>query len=210
MIKSLIVIDDLLDEPLELRQVALGMNYPEPKEPTTYPGRNSETPLLADRFDALISEIVGEPLVRARGVANGHFRIALDGDKGTANVHIDIAHWTTVLYLTLPENCPHGTLGGTHLYRHKPTGTDRAPYDEQELSAMGFASPGEFMDRVLNADTNDPDKWEDLCTIPIRFNRLVLFRPQQYHSAGLGFGTSIENGRLVYVNSYNNVDMRHM
>lgn len=210
MMKSLIVIDDLLDQPLELRKVALGMNYPETKDPTTYPGRNSETPLLADSFDALISEIVGEPLVRAPGVVSGHFRIALEGDKGSANVHIDIAHWTTVLYLTLPEHCPHGTSGGTHLYRHKPTGSDRAPYDEQELSAMGFASPQEFMDCVLNVDTNDPEKWEELCTVPIRFNRLVLFRPQQYHAAGHGFGTSKENGRLVYVNSYNHVDMRRM
>ena len=210
MMKSLIVIDDFLDKPLELREVALDMDYPEAKESTTYPGRNSETPLLADRFDALISEIVGEPLVRAQGVVSGHFRIALEGDKGTANVHIDLAHWTTVLYLTLPEVCPDGARGGTHLYRHKPTGSDRAPYDEQDLSAMGFASPQEFMERVLNADTNDPDKWEELCTVPIRFNRLVLFRPQQYHGAGLGFGTDKKNGRLVYVNSYNNVDMRRM
>ncbi|MDX1405858.1 MAG: DUF6445 family protein [Woeseiaceae bacterium] len=210
MMKSLIVIDDLLDNPLELREVALGMNYPESSKPTTYPGRNSETPLLADRFDKLISEIVGESLVRAPGVVSGHFRIALEGDTGTANVHIDIAHWTTVLYLTLPEHCPAGTSGGTHLYRHRPTGSDRAPYDEQELSAMGFASPEEFMERVLNADTNDPEKWEELCTVPIRFNRLLLFRPQQYHSAGYGFGTSKENGRLVYVNSYNNADTRRM
>lgn len=210
MMKSLIVIDDFLDQPLELREVALGMNYPEAKGPTTYPGRNSEAPLHADRFDALISEIVGERLVRAQGVSNGHFRIALDGDKGTANVHIDIAHWTTVLYLTLPEDCPDGPRGGTHFHRHKATGSDRAPYDEQELSAMGFASPEEFMERVLNADTNDADKWEELSTVPIRFNRLMLFRPQQYHTAGRGFGTSIENGRLVYVNTYNNAEVRRM
>ncbi len=210
MMKSLIVIDDLLDKPHDLREVALGMDYPETGKPTTYPGRNSKDPLLADTFDALVSEIVGEPLVRAPGVVSGHFRIALEGDKGMANVHIDIAHWTTVLYLTLPEHCPAGARGGTHLYRHKPTGTERAPYDEQELSAMGFSSPQEFMERVLNADTNDPDKWEELSTVPIRFNRLMLFRPQQYHAAGLGFGTNLENGRLVYVNSYNHVDMRRM
>ena len=62
MMKSLIVIDDFLDKPLELREVALDMDYPEAKESTTYPGRNSETPLLADRFDALISP----PIVESR------------------------------------------------------------------------------------------------------------------------------------------------
>lgn len=210
MLKSLIVIDDFLDNPHELRKVALGMNYPAPANPTTYPGRNSDVPLLADKFDALVSDIAGESLVRAQGVVNGHFRLALEGDSGTADVHIDIAHWTTVLYLTLPEHCPRGKRGGTHLYRHKPTGSDHAPYDEQELRAMGFATPAEFMERVLNADTNDPDKWEELCTVPIRFNRLMLFRPQQYHAAGVGFGTSKENGRLIYVNSYNNVNLRRI
>ena len=44
----------------------------------------------------------------------------------------------------------------------------------------------------------------------MRFNRLMLFRPQQYHDAGAGFGTSLENGRLVYLNFYNNVDVRRI
>jgi hypothetical protein len=31
----------------------------------------------------------------------------------------------------------------------------------------------------------------------MRFNRLVLFRPLLWHSAGDGFGRSIEDGRLA-------------
>jgi len=210
MMKSLIVVDDFLDNPHQFREVALRQNFPAPKEPMSYAGRNSEFPQLVNGYDALISDIVGEPLVLARGVVNGHFRMALDGDEGTAGVHIDIAHWTTVLYLTLPDDCPDGAAGGTHLFRHKATGSDRAPYDEQELVEMGFATPQEFMDRVVTADTNDRDKWDELSTVPMRFNRLVILRPQQYHAAGLSFGTCKENARLVYVNSYNNVDTRRM
>jgi hypothetical protein len=33
MMKSLIVTDDFLDKPLELREVALGMDYPEASVP---------------------------------------------------------------------------------------------------------------------------------------------------------------------------------
>ena len=33
--------------------------------------------------------------------------------------------------------------------------------------------------------------------MPMRFNRLVLFRPLLWHSAGDGFGDSLANGRLV-------------
>ena len=210
MMISLIVIDDFLQDPHQFREAALRQNYPAPKSPMPYPGRDSELPLLIEGLDATISDIVREPLERTKGLVNGHFRIALHGDKGTAGVHIDIAHWTTVLYLTLPDDCPEGAAGGTHLFRHKATGSDHAPYDEQELAAMGFATVQEFMDRVVNADTNDRDKWDELITVPMRFNRLMVFRPQQYHDAGFSFGTNKENARLVYVNSYNNVDTRRM
>ena len=207
---SLIVIDDFLENPHQFRDAALRQSYPAPKKPEPYPGRNSEFPVRIEGFDAAISDIVREPLEPAKGLANGHFRIALEGDKGTAGVHIDIAHWTTVLYLSLPDDCPDGAAGGTHLFRHKATASDHAPYDEKELAAMGFASPKEFMDSVLNADTNDRNKWDELLTVPMRFNRLMIFRPQQYHDAGISFGTGKKNGRLVYMNFYNNVDRRRM
>ncbi len=207
---SLIVIDDFLENPNQLRDAALRQNYPVPKEPKPYPGRNSEFPVMIEGFDAAISDIVRESLGPAKGLANGYFRMALDGDKGTAGVHIDIAHWTTILYLSLPEDCPDGAAGGTHLFRHKATASDHAPYDEGELAAMGFTSSEEFMDSVLNADTNDRNKWDELLTVPMRFNRLLIFRPQQYHDAGISFGTNKENGRLIYMNFYNNVDRRRM
>ncbi|MFQ5347644.1 MAG: hypothetical protein ACE5ED_07350 [Rhodothalassiaceae bacterium] len=36
----------------------------------------------------------------------------------------------------------------------------------------------------------------------MRFNRLVLLRPWLWHTAGPGFGNSLENGRLVYLMFY--------
>jgi len=207
---SLVIIDNFLKDPHKFRELALRQNYPEPESPMPYPGRNSELPQRIDGFDAAISDIVGEPLVLSSGLVNEHFRIAMDGEKGTASVHIDIAHWTTVLYLTLPEDCPTGTAGGTQLFRHRATNSDHSPLSEKELLAMGFDSPKEFMEGVIDADTNNPDKWERLTSVPMRYNRLLVFRPQQYHDAGLSFGTTKENARLVYVNCYNNRDVRRM
>lgn len=40
-------------------------------------------------------------------------------------------------------------------------------------------------------------------TVPMRFNRLLIIKPQQYHDAGISFGDSPENGRLIYVCAYN-------
>jgi hypothetical protein len=34
-------------------------------------------------------------------------------------------------------------------------------------------------------------------TLPMRFDRCVLFRPWLRHTSGVDFGDSIENGRLV-------------
>jgi len=34
---------------------------------------------------------------------------------------------------------------------------------------------------------------------PMRFNRLILLQPHYWHTAGPGFGDSLENGRLIYV-----------
>ena len=39
-------------------------------------------------------------------------------------------------------------------------------------------------------------------TVPMRFNRLILYRPWLWHSAGPGFGDSNETGRLIQVLSF--------
>ena len=38
--------------------------------------------------------------------------------------------------------------------------------------------------------------------VPMKFNRLILFRPWFFHDAGPGFGTDIRTGRLVYLLFY--------
>lgn len=199
MIRSVIVIDDFLKDPHVLRSAALTQNYPKLSTPQVYPGRDSEFRQVINGFDQKICELIGEPVVPVMTSSHQKFRLALDGEKGTDSVHIDNVHWTVILYLTLPEHCQ----GGTHLYRHIETGTDRAPYNSQELAALGFKSQEEFLDGVINANTNDPSKWEEIMTIPMRFNRLLIIKPQQYHDAGISFGNSPENGRLVYVSAYN-------
>lgn len=198
MKKSLIIIDDFLEDPGILRAAALAQDYPTPDGVRNYPGRDSRHRQIVKGFDQKIAEIIGERIEPALTTSHARFRLALAGDKGKDGVHIDPVNWTVILYLTLPEHCQ----GGTHLFRHKATGSDRAPYNENELAALGFDSKEEFMAEVLDKNTNNPDAWEELTTIPMRYNRLLIMRPQQYHDAGVSFGDSPENGRLVYLNTY--------
>ena len=199
MIRSLIVVDDFLDDPHALRELALKQEYPSEKSSPNYPGRNSKNSHIIKGFDKKIRALLDQHVMPEYTASHAKFRIALDGEKGKDGIHIDPVNWTVLLYLTLPEHCQ----AGTHLFRHIATNSDRAPFNEQEMRAMGYDTPEAFMKNVIDKNTNDRSKWEELMTIPMRFNRLVILKPQQYHDAGISFGTTLENGRLVYICTYN-------
>ena len=194
MIRSYLIIDDFLDDPKQLRDMAAQVGFPERDEQTNYPGRNADRRILIDGLDNAVSGLVGEHLVPTPGTSHGKFRLTLGSDTGKAAVHIDSSHWSGILYLTLPEHCH----GGTDFYRHIPSGMDHAPYTPEHLARAGLNDMSEVGEKLLLADTNDPDKWEHIMNLPMRYNRLVLFRPWLYHNAGPGFGDSLDNGRLIY------------
>ena len=194
MIPHVIVIDDFLPNPEELRERALKLDY---SLEGPYPGRNSVEKIAIPGLDDLVSKLVYQP-VRApwtKDYSHGSFRLALAKDDAPAKIHIDTSHWSGILYLTRPEDC----RGGTEFYRHLPTGTDHLPFTAEELRATGYSSYEELNAQILGKDVLDRSKWELTMTVPMRFNRLVLQQPQYWHTAGPSFGDSVDNGRLVYL-----------
>ncbi|MEO0982134.1 MAG: DUF6445 family protein [Pseudomonadota bacterium] len=198
MLPALLVVDDFLSDPMQVRDAALKLPYPPATSNAYYPGRNSGERLFIEGLDAAVGALVREPLEPAGDLSHAQTRIALAGDKGAAGVHVDNCHWTGVLCLSLTEHCH----GGTDFFRHLPTGTDRAPLNGEERAAIGLTDPQEVWDRILSPHTNDPEKWERTTHVPHRFNRLILFRPWYWHDAGPGFGDSVETGRLIYTMFY--------
>ena len=191
---SIVVVDDFLAKADALRAAALSLTYPDLKG--NFPGRNSLERIEIGGLAQTASRLVGEPLKPIEPMrSHAKFRVALASDVGRAQVHIDDAHWSGILYLSRPEDC----CGGTEFFRHKASGTDRAPLDQAEAKAMGFASPGEAAQQILAQDGLDSDKWEPTMQVSMRFNRLVLLRPWLWHTAGPTFGDRLENGRLVYL-----------
>lgn len=191
---SMVIVDDFLDNAQALREASLRLTYP-PQE-GMFPGRNSVERINIEGLAQQISRLVGEPL-EAMPPPQSHAksRITLAADKGKAKVHVDAAHWSGILYLSRPQDC----RGGTEFFRHRATGTDRAPYDDLEAAALGFPSAKRMVDEILEADGTDDSKWEMTQRVPMRFNRLLLLRPWLWHTAGETFGDSLENGRLVYL-----------
>ena len=194
MYRGLLVVEDFFDHPMEVRKIALQSDYPTVDAPLTFPGRNSQQTFLPPQLDQVMSQLVGEPLRGASNPAIGHgrFRITLADEPSRYLVHVDpnVLSWVGLIYLTLPEHCQ----GGTSFFRHKALGLDQAPTQDQ-LNAYGTPSIAD----LLRQDGADPDKWDALMTLPMRFNRLVLYRPWLWHSAADAFGSSLEDGRLVYL-----------
>ena len=194
MTPAVFVIDDFLRNADEVRRQALSLTY---AVGGRYPGLNSVQKLRIDGLDQVISTLVHEP-VRAPwddSFSHGSCRVALASHDQLARIHIDPSHWSGILYLSRPEDCK----GGTEFFRHRRTGTDRVPMDEETLRKVGYSSYEDLQHDILDNDALDRSKWEHTMTVPMRFNRLVLLQPQYWHTAGPGFGDNLENGRLIYL-----------
>ncbi len=194
MVPFVWVIDDFLRNAEAVREEALSLTY---SRTGFYPGRGSVEKLNITGLEEAASAIVQQRLQAnwPRDHAHSTCRLTLAEHSEEAPIHIDPNHLSGVLYLSRTED----SQGGTEFYRHKRTGTDRMPMDPQGLADLGYASYDDLIKDMLHRDGRDRSKWERTMVVPMRFNRLILFQPQYWHTSGPGFGTNVEDGRLVYL-----------
>lgn len=195
LLPSLIIIDDFLTDPLLARNKALALNYDPDFKDGNYPGLLSTEPLPIPGLDEAVTATIGAAVKPQPGTSHGHCRLTLEKDKGLSGVHIDPCFYSGILYLSLPEHC----RGGTDFFRHKRTGLDRVPGHMAGVTAAGYSDPNRLVEDVVNADTLKPSRWEKQFTVPMRFNRLILFSPWMFHNSARAFGTKPDNGRLVHL-----------
>lgn len=196
---AIIVIDDFLQNPHELREHGVKAEYPPYPDMPHFPGRNSVRRYGVPGLDEAVTGIVGHKVEPNVHSSHAKFRLCPAGETGKSGVHIDNCNWTGVLYLSLGEK----EEAGTDFFRHIPTNTMRAPVYDEDWSAWGHRSVERLWNETINPHTNDPSKWELVRRVPMKFNRLVLFQPWRWHNAGQGFGDRPENARLIYLLSYN-------
>ena len=203
--RDVLVIDDFLDDPKGFRAHALRLCEREGqrRSQANFPGVQTPAQPCGVTMQR-IAHALARPL-KWDSTDNGAVRLSVASDDARADVHIDnpsLPHiFGGVLYLSPPEHC----RGGTCFYRHRATGWDRR-LGEDALREGGYASYEDFQRRNLPASRRLPfnewqrqrdTTWELLFEIPMRFNRLVVFRSDFFHAISELFGDSAENGRLV-------------
>ena len=79
--------------------------------------------------------------------------------------------------------------GGTGLFRHKETGLEGAVRN----------ADGSYNETVMNEiykDSQDMTKWEMTDFVGNKYNRLIMYRGDNFHTSLDYFGRDINDGRL--------------
>jgi hypothetical protein len=200
MKRSIIVIDNFYPNPDEIRNIALKSEYPDPPSECTYPGRNSDGLYYPEHVHQKFEKILNRRLVPAE--INGYFRISLENDKYVQDIHVDpIWQFGAVCYLNPPEQ--EVDEAGTSFWIHNKTGMYRCPQEKEEAKAINFSSEREAWWTTVYGDGLDRKKWKRYLLSPMKYNRIVVFRSDLWHSHSCNFGNCKENGRLVQLFFFN-------
>jgi len=203
MKRNIIIVDDFYADPQEVRDFALKQDYPDPGEDYTYPGKNSGGSFYSEEIHRRFEEIVDQKLTPAQ--QNGYFRISLENDSLRQDVHVDPCwEWGAVLYMSDPKD----TIdeGGTSFWMHNKTKMEFCPTSDEESKIYGYPSRQELWWTTVYGDGLDRSKWTRTLLCPMKFNRLVIFRSNLWHSHNYNFGTDLNNGRLVQLFFFNHTE----
>lgn len=176
---NVLIIDEFYTNPDTVRDFALQQEF---TVTGNYPGQRTKTFLTPDVKDA-IQRLVG---VHAGQVTDwcerdgftGSFQYTTAADRSW--IHSDYYNgWAGVCYLT--PNAPY--TAGTGLFRHKAS--------------------GEYERHTTDYEAQDMTKWELFDVIGNKYNRLVLYRGNLFHSSLDYFGKDRYDGRLFQLFFFN-------
>lgn len=195
MFNRYLIIDDFYSNPDEIVEAALESAKEEASPEGHETGQLTTKFFLEQTLRELFQKLTLEPSIISSSNANGKILFNQQTENPEYRVHCNAAmhsKWTGVVYLSKE----HPGVEGTCFWRHLRTGLEVAPTTAEGLKNFGWDSLQEFTES-LKTEGQDRNLWKKTFTIPYRFNRLVLFRPWQFHSHGTGFGDSLESARKV-------------
>ena len=181
-----LTIDNFYANPMDVREFALRQEF---KVRGNYPGQRTES-FLTDATKKTLRDILypfaGE-ITNWGGEYTGSFQYTTASDRSW--IHADsTTDWAAVCYLT--TDAP--VSAGTGIFRHKQTGWMNFDYKrEHDEEYMIQAPPGH--------DSQDYTKWEMVDRVGNVFNRLIMYRADNYHVSLDYFGKDMYDGRLFQV-----------
>ena len=200
MIPQILVIDDFHDNPDIVRNVAVNAEYPEPAGGYTYPGKNSNDNYYPRELHAKFEYILKQKLDPAPN--NGYFRLSLEKDSFQQDIHVDPTwQYGAVCYMNSPEQCI--DEAGTSFWFHNKTNTQFLPHSQEASSIIGFQSAKEFWLTTVYGEGLDRSKWTRYFLSGMKYNRIVIFNANMFHSHNYNFGDCLENGRIVQLFFFN-------
>ena len=178
-----IIIDNFYENPDEVREFALSQEY---NVSGNFPG-NRTTPFLNESTKEHIASHISPLHGKITWVTEeytGAFQYTTQDDRSW--IHADEHNkWAGVLYLT--PNAP--LSGGTGIFKHKASGLYKIPRNIDESVNLDITN-------TLYKDSRDMTKWELVDFIGNKYNRLVIYQGDLFHSSLDYFGTDINSGRL--------------
>lgn len=170
---NVLIVDDFYSNPDSVRNFALQQEF---KVQGNFPGLRTAsflTPDVKETVQSVLWNVGGE-------ITNWHEADGLTGSFELATaanrswIHTDHHNtWAGVIYLT--PNAP--LSGGTGLFRHRATGATMSS-------------------QLAEYESQDMTKWELVDRIANRYNRLAMYRSDQFHTSLDYFGKDLQDGRL--------------
>ena len=185
-----LTIDDFYADPMQVREFALKQEF---KVRGNYPGQRTVSFLndpIKKKLRDILYPFAGE-ITDWGGEYTGSFQYTTSTDRSW--IHSDsTTDWAAVCYLT--PNAP--VSAGTGIFRHKETGWMNFDYKRQnDPEYMKQAPPGD--------ECQDYTKWELVDRVGNVFNRLIMYRADNYHVSLDYFGKDMNDGRLFQVFFFN-------
>lgn len=182
-----LTIDNFYVNPMEVREFALKQDY---AVRGNFPGMRT-IPFLNDSTKEKIREILrpfaGE-VTWWGDEYTGSFQYTTALDRSW--IHADsTTDWAGVCYLT--PDAP--VSAGTGIFKHKKTGWMNYDYKQSSID------PNYDKGAPSGDDMQDYTKWELVDRIGNIFNRLIMYRADNYHVSLDYFGKDINDGRLFQV-----------
>jgi len=184
-----LVIDDFYADPHKVRNFALNQEF---KVRGNYPGQRTVS-FLNDPMKKRLQEILypyAGNITDWGGEYTGSFQYTVAADRSW--IHSDsTTDWAALCYLT-----PDAPLSaGTGIFKHKGTSLMNWDYRNNDPEYKKSGPPGD--------DFQDMTKWDMVDRFGNLFNRLIVYRADNYHMSLDYFGNNKENGRLFQVFFFN-------